>query len=303
MVSLETSIAGVMLKNPTVLVSGIMDTTVSAMASAVRGGAAAVTTKSVGSVPRKGNANPIIVEVHGGFLNAVGLANPGIDAFREEVEETKKLGVPLIASVFGGDEKEFAALAQKMESYGADAMELNLSCPHSACYGMHVGADPELLRKVVSEVKNSVKVPVIAKLTPNVYSIKPLAKAAKEAGADAISAINTLGPGMAIDINAARPVLSNRVGGMSGPAIKPIAVRCVYEITETVDLPVIGIGGITNGADAVEMMMAGASAVGIGTAVRYRGIDVFTKVCSEVDEFMSANGYSGIKDIRGIAHR
>lgn len=303
MVSLGTGIAGMMLRNPTVLVSGIMDTTVSAMGSAVRGGAAAVTTKSVGTQPRKGNPNPIIVEVPGGFLNAVGLANPGIDAFGEEVGETKKLGVPVIGSVFGGDEREFAALAQKMESYGADAVELNLSCPHTACYGMHVGADAELLRKAVSEVKNSVKIPVIAKLTPNVFNIRPLALAAKDAGADAISAVNTLGPGMAIDINAARPVLSNRVGGMSGPAIRPIAVRCVYEISETVELPIIGIGGVTTGADAVEMIMAGASAVGIGTAIRYRGVDVFARVCSEITAFMNANGYASIKDMVGIARR
>ena len=169
-------------------------------------------------------------------------------------------------------------------------------------FGKPFATDPELASEVTRIVKKNSGVPVIVKLSPNVGNIKEIAQAVEKAGAAIINAINTAGPGMVIDIRTAKPVLANKAGGMSGPAIRPIAVRCVYDIYEAVKVPIIGTGGVTYGKDAVEMIMAGASAVGIGTAVYYRGLDVFKKVAGEIEEFMEKEGYARIKDMAGIAH-
>ena len=183
------------------------------------------------------------------------------------------------------------------------AVELALSCPHTPGYGMLAGQHtPKATFDTVSVVRKNTDLPIIVKLSPNVDNIVSLAKAAEEAGADAISACNSVGPGMIINIDSNEPVLDFSIGGLSGPAIRPIAVRCVYEIYEHVNIPIIGIGGITTGRDAIEMMMAGATAVGIGSAVYYRGVDVFKKINAEIEDWLVSNNYSTVKDIIGKAH-
>ncbi|MEE8403665.1 MAG: dihydroorotate dehydrogenase, partial [Candidatus Hydrothermarchaeaceae archaeon] len=232
--------------------------------------------------------------------NAVGLSNPGIGEFKSEIEAAKKGGVPVIVSVFGFAVQEFADVAADAQKYGADAIELNLSCPNVKEAGTSYGQNPGLSRSVVEAVKGAVDIPVIAKLTANTNDIIGVAEACVDAGCDGITAINTLGA-MKIDIRARAPVLGNKTGGLSGPCIKPVAVRCVYEISKELDIPVIGCGGITTGEDAIEFLMAGAKAVEIGTAVHFRGVDVFKKVCTEIEDFMKENGHNDLRDIIGAA--
>ena len=188
-----------------------------------------------------------------------------------------------------------------MEGTGVHAVELNLSCPHAKGYGAEIGSTPELVESICRKAKSRTSIPIFAKLTPNTPSIGDLALAAERGGADAVVAINTL-KGMAISPEARMPILANKVGGLSGPAIKPVGVRCVFEIHEAVDIPVIGVGGIASGRDAVEYIMAGASAVQIGTAVWMHGPGIFSKVSGEVLKFMKENSYSKVKDMVGVAH-
>jgi dihydroorotate dehydrogenase (NAD+) catalytic subunit len=251
---LATEIAGLKLANPTMLAAGILGLTGSSLRSIVEAGAGAVVTKSLGLKQREGYPNPTVVQVDCGLLNAMGLPNPGVRHFGEEIKEVKETGVPVIVSIYAFSSEEFAKAAEVAVGVGADALELNVSCPHVEKTGAEIGSDPELVTKVVRKVKNKVDKPVFVKLTPNVANIVEVAKAAVEAGADAITAINTV-RGMAIEIETTRPLLANKIGGLSGPAIKPIAVRCVYEIYREVDVPVIGCGGITDWRDAVEQLL------------------------------------------------
>jgi len=301
MTHLEVEICGLRLKNPTMLASGVFDETGKSMLAIAKAGAGAIVTKSVGMEPRPGHPNPSIVELEHGLLNAMGLPNPGIELFAGEIKEAKKGGVPIIGSVFGGTEEEIAELASRVADAGADAVELNLSCPHAKGYGAEIGSSPEAVESICRLAKRRTRVPVFAKLTPNTPSIADLARSAERGGADGIVAINTL-KGMAIDADARMPILGNRFGGLSGPAVKPVGVRCVYEIYESVKIPVVGVGGIVNGRDAVEYIMAGASAVQIGTAVWSEGPVVFSKVCKEISKFMKVNEYQSVKDIVGVAH-
>lgn len=257
-------------------------------------------TKSVGMVAREGHDNPTVIEVPGGLLNAVGLSNPGIDEFKVEIEAAKEGKVPLIVSVFGFSVEEFGEVAKRAGEFGADAIELNLSCPNVKKAGDIYGASPELSRKVIEDVKSKVDLPLIAKLTASTGDIVEVASACADAGCDAITAINTL-PAMKIDVRTKSPVLGNKTGGLSGPSIKPVALRCVYEISRELDIPVIGCGGITTGEDALEFLMAGARAVEIGTAVRLRGVGVFGRVCSEIEAFMKENGYKNLDELIGAA--
>ena len=301
MTDLSVEVCGLRLKNPTMLASGVFDETGKSMLAIAKAGAGAIVTKSVGMEPRPGHPNPSIVELEHGLLNAMGLPNPGIELFAGEIKEAKKGGVPIIGSVFGGTEEEIAELASRVADAGADAVELNLSCPHAKGYGAEIGSSPEAVESICRLAKRRTRVPVFAKLTPNTPSIADLARSAERGGADGIVAINTL-KGMAIDADARMPILGNRFGGLSGPAVKPVGVRCVYEIYESVKIPVVGVGGIVNGRDAVEYIMAGASAVQIGTAVWSEGPVVFSKVCKEISKFMKENEYQSVKDIVGVAH-
>ncbi len=299
---LEVEFAGLRLRNPTLLASGILGTTAAALIRVARSGAGAVVAKSCGVTPREGHKNPTVVEIEQGLLNAIGLANPGAEAFVEELRAALSGGVPVIASVYGFRVEEYAQAAEIVERAGIAAVELNLSCPNVEKVGSIFGADAELAFETVQEVKKRVSVPVFAKLTAGAGDIVAIAKACEDAGADAITAINTM-KAMAIDVKAKAPVLGNKVGGLSGPCIKPIALRCVYEIAREVDIPVIGCGGITTGKDAVEFFLAGARAVQIGTAVLLRGVGVFRKVTLEIKEYLEERGYSHVSEIVGLALR
>ncbi len=278
-----------------------MDEDAGSMKRVVGCGAGAVVTKSIGLKPRAGYPNPTIVELECGILNAMGLPSPGIKEYGEEINNFKKLKIPLIGSIFGSNSKEFIELGRKMQEYGADALELNMSCPHAKGYGLEIGSDPALVKEITSKVKSSVDLPVFVKLSSNVSDLKDIAKAVEKGGADGIVAINTV-KAMKINLELRKPVLANKIGGYSGKAIKPIGVRCVYEIAETVDIPIIGVGGVTTGADALEYIMAGASAVQIGTGIYNRGLDVFEKVCNEIESWMKKHDVKKLSDLVGAAH-
>jgi len=259
-------------------------------------------------LPREGHPNPTVLDWGHGLINAVGLANPGVE---EEVGIISRaqamlepLGVPLVASIFAETVEGFAEVARKVNEAQPDFVELNISCPNvSAEFGRPFASDAADAARVTAAVKEVTSIPTIVKLSPNVTDIAAIAKSVEQAGADAIAAINTVGPGMIIDIYSGRPILANKVGGMSGPAIRPIAVRCVYDIYQAVEVPIIGIGGVTEGRDALEMVMAGAMAVGVGSAVRYRGLEVFQAILEEMRAFMKEEGYASLDQLRGIAHR
>jgi len=279
-----------------------MDEDAGSMKRIFRSGASAVVTKSIGIKPRKGYENPTAIELECGILNAMGLPNPGIDNFGEEISELKRYEIPVIGSIFGSNAEEFSTLAKKMQKYGADAVELNMSCPHAKGYGLEVGADPKLVKEITSIVKKSVKIPVFVKISPNLMNIAEIAKAAEAGRADAIVAINTI-KAMKIDLDLKMPVLSNKIGGYSGTAIKPIGVRCVYEISQNVKIPIIGVGGINTGKDALEYIMAGATAVQIGSGVYYKGIDVFKNICKELENWMKKHNIKNISQLVGVANK
>jgi dihydroorotate dehydrogenase (NAD+) catalytic subunit len=301
LIDLTTKISSLKLKNPTILASGIMDEDVGSMKRIAGSGAGAIVTKSIGLKPREGYPNPTIVELECGVLNAMGLPSPGIKEYGEEIKNFKKIKVPLIGSIFGSNSKEFVELGRKMQEYGTDALELNMSCPHARGYGLEIGSDPVLVKKITYDVKQSVDIPVFVKLSSNVSDLKDIARAVEKGGADGVVAINTV-KAMKINLELKKPVLANKIGGYSGKAIKPIGVRCVYEIAETVDIPVIGVGGITTGEDALEYIMAGASAVQIGTGIYYRDLDVFRKICGEIEGWMKKHGVKRLSDLVGVAH-
>ncbi|MEM3722802.1 MAG: dihydroorotate dehydrogenase [Candidatus Bathyarchaeia archaeon] len=300
---LRVELAGLSLKNPIMLASGILGYSAETLKGIVEGGAGAVVTKSVGLKPRSGYANPTVVQVTYGLINAMGLPNPGIDEFTQDIREAKAvLKVPLIVSVYGLTAEEYAVVAEKAVKAGADAIELNVSCPHVRETGAEIGQNPGVLAEVVRKVKSAVNKPVIAKLSPNVTDIAEIAEAAVKAGADAITAINTV-KAMAIDAETAKPMLGNKRGGLSGPAIKPIAVRCVYDIYERVKVPIIGCGGITSWRDAVEFILAGASAVQIGTAIALKGPKIFKSIASGINAYLKRKSLQSVKEIVGLAHR
>ena len=300
--SLSLNLAGLKLANPTMLASGILGYSSETFRSIVKSGAAAIVTKSIGLKPRIGYTNPTVVQASYGLINAVGLPNPGINGYVKEIREAKAvLNVPIIVSVYGYSAEEYAAVASKAANEGADAIELNVSCPHVRETGSEIGQNTKVLAEVVKKVKASVCKPVFVKLSPNVTSIVEIAEAATKAGADALTAINTL-RAMAIEIETAMPVLSNRIGGLSGPAVKPVAVRCVYEIYESVKLPIIGCGGIENWQDAVEFILAGASATQIGTAIATKGIGVFKTVENGISAYLKRKGFKSVEEIVGLSH-
>ncbi|MGI5991397.1 MAG: dihydroorotate dehydrogenase [Methanosarcina sp.] len=296
------SLTGLKLKNPTILAAGVLGTTGASLCRVAREGrAGAVVTKSIGPTPKAGHSNPSMVKLDCGFLNAMGLPNPSYPSFLQELETAKKdSGVPVIASIFGGTPAEFKEVAEGLLPGKPDAFELNVSCPHAEGYGAAIGSNPCLVEAVTAAVKDVVNVPVWVKLTPNVSDITCIGNAAETGGADAVVAINTL-KGMAIDIESGYPILGNRSGGLSGKAVKPVAVKCVYDLYSALEIPVIGVGGISSWQDAVEMMMAGASAVQIGSAV-YDRLDIFSEISTGIEVFLQRKGYSDVKKLIGLAH-
>jgi dihydroorotate dehydrogenase (NAD+) catalytic subunit len=297
---LTIELAGIKIRNPTMLAAGILGISSSLLNRIYKAGAGCVVTKSIGPEHRVGYPNPCIVEVDSGYLNAMGLPNPGVTAFLEELHELQQMNIPTIVSIFGEDEVAFAQIAKKVAEAGAAGIELNISCPHAEVSS--IGQNPEITTHIVKAVRNAVATPLFVKLTPNVTNIVEIAVAAEAAGADGLTAINTV-RAMAIDIYAKAPILSNKYGGLSGPAIRPIAIRSVYEIYENVKIPLIGAGGITTWQDAVEFFLAGATAIQIGTGIKYRGLTIFQELCKGISAYLEDEGYSALSELIGVAHK
>ena len=299
---LSISFAGLELANPTILASGILGYSAESLNRVAKGGAGAVVTKSVGIEPRVGYSNPTVVQAEAGLINAMGLPNPGIDVYSEEIKFSKTvLRVPIIVSVFGYSAEEYASVSKKATDAGADAVELNVSCPHVKQTGAEIGQSPKFLSEVVQQVKAAINKPLIVKLSPNVADIAALARVAVEAGADALTAANTL-KAMAIDSDTMLPILSNVRGGLSGAAVKPVALRCVFDIHEALpDVPIIGCGGVSDWRDAVEFFLAGASAVQVGTAVAV-DTEVFQTINHGVETYLRRKSFGSVKEIVGLAH-
>ena len=303
MIDLSINLAGIKLKNPTILASGILGLDTAVLKRIVRGGAGAVTLKSLTSQPRVGHNNPILIEFEGGFMNAVGYANKGIEKGVEEFKQWD-IDTPLIGSIVGADVNEFAMLAEKIQQIPIKALEIVLSCPHTPGYGLLAGqGSPKATLEITSAVRKKIKVPLFVKISPSIEAIGEVARAAESGGADAINMGNTLGPGMKIEIERKSPILAFKIGGLSGPAIKPIMIRSVYDIYKSVKIPVIATGGITTGEDVIEAIMAGATACGIGTGIYYRGMNIFKKVTREIENWMEKHNYKCLEEIRGIVHK
>lgn len=307
MADLSLDFLNIALKNPLVVASGILGTSPAVMERCAREGAGAVTSKSAGTEARDGHANPVTLAWQGGVINAIGLTNPGCHAEALILAETKKrlkaLGVPLFASIFAPTVAEFGEVARVIAEAQPDLIEVNISCPNVASdFGTPFSATAKSAAEVTRQVRQAVNLPISIKLAPNVYNLGEIARAVASEGADAITAINTV-PGMLIDAYAAKPILKNTTGGLSGPAIKPVALRAVWEIAQAVDLPIIGTGGVSNGIDAAEMIMAGATLVGVGSAVVQDGPAAFARIAGELQAFMDAQGYPNVAVMRGLATR
>jgi dihydroorotate dehydrogenase (NAD+) catalytic subunit len=301
-IDLSVTIGSLHISNPTILASGLLGLDCATMYRVIKGGAGAVTMKSLTSLPRQGHNNPILVEFNGGFMNAVGYANRGIDAGVVEFKQWKNLA-PLIGSIVAGDAAEFAVLADKIQDAPIQALELALSCPHTPGFGLLAGqGTPQATEEITKAVRKKTKLPLIVKLSPSIPAISDVAKAAEAAGADAINMGNAAGPGMKIDIERAHPILGFGIGGMSGPAILPLTIRCVWDLYKAIHIPIIATGGIMTGEDAIQAFMAGAVAVEIGTGIEYRGISVFSKVQKEISAWMMTHGYTSLNQIKGKVH-
>ena len=299
--SLSTSIGTLTLERPPILASGILGISLDIFERLYRSGAGAVVTKSLSKEPWDGYVNPTIFSVKGGgWLNAVGLANPGATEFSNMISKSHE--VPIIVSLVGSTEDDFDFMVKQFENCKISAYELNLSCPHVAKVGLEVGDDVELVKKIVKKVKSNTNVPVIAKVGLGTTNYLDTVGAACEAGADGITAINTI-RAMAIDVETQKPILSNKIGGLSGTPIKPIAVRCVYEISSKFDVPIIGCGGISTWQDAVEFILAGASAVQFGSVLGEHWTEVFAEINNGIKNYMDKNGYSKMSEMIGNAKR
>jgi dihydroorotate dehydrogenase (NAD+) catalytic subunit len=306
--NLSQTILGVQFENPTILASGILGITASSWRFVAENGAGGITTKSLWPVPHEGNKNPTMISTPHWSLNAVGVPDAGPEKATEEISDFLKTHpVPLIANVIGTTSEEFVAITEKIAPLKPDFFEVNLSTPtFLKLVGHFPSANLEEAMSITSAVKKVARgIPVFVKLTPNVPNIGEIAAACVKAGADGITAINTVGPGLAIDLRSRTPILAAEVGGVSGPGIKPIAIRCVAEIYEKTEgkVPIIGTGGVETGEDAIEMMIAGASLVGIGTAVGERGVDVFAKVCEEMQLWCTNEGVQNVSALVGSMKR
>ncbi len=303
---LSIELFGCRLKNPTIMASGILGTTHDLLKTACQNGAGAVTIKSLSQEPRKGHANPTVLAFGPGMINAVGYSNPGIDNAGMEFTDLHAVGCPVIGSLIGTCVEEFAYVSSRMDKMGFAALEVPLSCPHTPGYGKLGNQDnPEDVFQTVTTICSNTSKPLFVKLPPaaSTDNLVELAVAAKEAGAYGITASNTIGPGMIIDIDSGSPYLGFKIGGISGPALKPLAVATVFQLFEAVDMPIIGTGGVSSGRDAIEMIMAGATAVGIGTAVLTRGLSAFQDIVNEMAEILMERGVTSLSEIRGLAHK
>lgn len=300
MSNLSVEIAGIRMKNPVMTASGTFGFGREYNEIYDIGRLGAIVGKGTTLSPRLGNPSPRVVETPSGMLNSVGLQNPGIDyVIKEEIPWVAQYNVPLIINISGHSLEEYGEIAKRLDCIPDVAgLEVNISCPNVKEGGMAFGTDAKMAASVINEVKGKTKLPVIAKLSPNVTDIQEIAKAVEEAGADAVSLINTL-LGMAIDIKKRRPILANVVGGLSGPAVKPVALRMVWQVAQCVDIPVIGMGGITKSEDAIEFLMAGASAIGVGTGNFYDPISPI-HIIEGLEKWLESEGIRDIKEIIGV---
>ncbi len=302
MVNLETELLDHELDPPLILASGILDQTSKTMERIAGKGVGGIVTKSIGKEPKEGHPNPTIVELENGLLNAMGLPNPGIEYFKKELTKLRKSveEKPIIGSIFASGPEDFSELAQEMVEHGADIIELNLSCPHAEGYGASIASKDDMMVDVIDRVNNTVEEPVLAKLPPST-DIDKKAALAEKGGSDGIVCINTV-RAMAINFETREAILGNKIGGYSGEGIKPIGVRCVFEAYKEVDIPVIGCGGITNGRDALEYILAGATALEIGTVFHSRGKEAPKKITDEMKELMKKEDIKDLNELRGDAH-
>ncbi len=293
---------GIRLKNPLILASGILGVNPGCLKRAEKEGAGAVTIKSISLEPRTGHNSPILVPFDSGMLNAVGYSNPGLEEASRAFTR-HGIEIPVIASIIGQKPEEFSQIIERFEELDFCGYEIPVSCPHTPGFGTMGNQDsPDFIKSVMKVVTSKTKRPVIVKIPPLDKGLGDYGQMIEDCGADAINAINTAGPGMVIDIESRKPFLGFKKGGLSGPALKPIAVRCVYDLYKAVKIPIIGTGGITTGADAVEMFMAGASALGVGTAVYFRGMNAFSLIQDELAAWLSEHNLSNVNQIKGTAH-
>ena len=299
--NMSVNIAGVEWKNPVTVASGTFGSGGEYSEFTDLNKLGAVTTKGVANVPWAGNPTPRVAEVYGGMLNAVGLQNPGIDLFcQRDIPFLKKYDTRIVVNVCGHSTEEYVAVVERLADEPVDMLEINISCPNVKEGGIAFGQDPRAVEAITKEMKRHAKQPVIMKLSPNVTDITEMARAAEAGGADALSLINTI-TGMKIDINRQKFVLANKTGGMSGPAIHPVAVRMVYQTYHAVNIPIIGMGGIMDANDAIEMILAGATAVSVGTA-NFTDPRAAEKVVAGIEEYMKKYNVADIKDLVGAVH-
>lgn len=294
----SVNFAGVEMKNPVTVASGTFGSGAEYKDFVDLNRLGAVTTKGVSSVPWQGNQTPRICETYGGMLNAIGLQNPGIDLFIErDIPFLKQYDTKIIVNVCGRTVEEYIEVARRLAGTDIDMLEINISCPNVKAGGIAFGQDPELAKQVADKIKQHAKQPVIVKLSPNVTDIAEMARAAEAGGADAVSLVNTF-TGMKIDINKRAFALANQTGGLSGPAIKPVALRMVYQAAHAVKIPVLGMGGISCAEDALEFIMAGARMVAVGTA-NFHNPAVTMEIIDGIAEFMEKNGVKDINELCG----
>ena len=294
----KVTIAGVELKNPVMTASGTFGSGAEYSEFYDLGALGAVVTKGVANVPWPGNPTPRIAETRSGMLNAIGLQNPGIDVFvKRDIPFLKQYDTKIIVNVCGKSEEDYCEVVERLAEEPVDLLEINVSCPNVKEGGIAFGQNPKALEAITREVKKYARQPVIMKLSPNVTDITEMARAAEAGGADVVSLINTI-TGMKIDINRRTFALANKTGGMSGPAVKPVAVRMVYQVANAVNLPIIGMGGIRNTEDALELILAGATAVSVGTA-NFANPMVTMEIVDGIEQYMQMHGVADINELIG----
>jgi dihydroorotate dehydrogenase (NAD+) catalytic subunit len=299
--NLSVKLDKIHLRNPTMLASGILGISQGIFERLYHENIGAIVTKSISVKPMKGYPNPTVIPLgDGSYLNAVGLSNPGVDAFSRELSNNKI--IPIFISLVGSSEKEFSKMVKAFDALNILGYEINLSCPHVSKMGMEVGDDPEAVNKIVKTVRMNTNKPISVKVGVGSIDVVELARVAVDAGADIITAINTL-RAMSIDIETMMPILSNRIGGLSGNAIKPIGIRCVYEISKKLEVPVIGCGGVSSWKDVVEYMIAGASAVQIGSVLGSSGPRIFNQITRGLKKYVEKKQLKNIGEIIGISHK
>ena len=297
--NMKVDLCGVTLNNPVMTASGTFGSGAEYAEFVDLNKLGAVVTKGVANVPWPGNPTPRVAEVYGGMLNAVGLQNPGIDLFVErDIPFLKQFDTKIMVNVCGHSTEEYIEVVERLRDQPVDLLEINISCPNVKEGGIAFGQDPKAVEAITKEMKKHAAQPVIMKLSPNVTDITEMARAAEAGGADGLSLINTI-TGMKIDINRQKFVLANKTGGMSGPAIHPVAVRMVYQVAQAVNIPIIGMGGISCAEDAIEFLLAGASAVSVGTA-NFHDPAVTLKVIDGIEAYMKKNGFETVRDMVGI---